>query len=111
MTRTAARLPALLPAIILLIPVAGLTWAFGDTLVDLQRTWATNPQYSAGYLVPVFALYLLWARRERLDLANVGPSWLGLPILFAGLGLRLYGGYFFYTWLETVSLIPCITGL
>jgi exosortase len=100
-----------LPAAAILCPVLGLAWAFGATLDDLQRTWATNPQYSHGYLVPIFAAYLLWTRRERLDRTALRPSWLGLPLLVLGLGMRLWGGYFFYTWLDTVALIPCIAGL
>jgi exosortase len=111
MNSSSARLRALLPAIALLVPVLGLLWAFGDTLVDLQRTWATNPQYSHGYLVPVFALFLLWSRREGLDRSALQPSWWGVPLLALGLGMRLYGGYFFYTWVEMVALIPCIFGL
>jgi exosortase len=111
MNRSPARLRSLLPAVALLSPVVGLAWAFGNTLVDLNRTWATNPQYSHGYLVPIFAAYLLWTRRGRLDRAGLRPSWWGLPVLMLGLGLRLCGGYFFYTWLETVALIPCIAGL
>jgi exosortase len=111
MTRSPARLRSLFPIAILLFPVLGLVWAFAPTLEDLQRTWATNPQYSHGYLVPVFAAYLLWSRRQRLDRSALHPSLLGLPLLALGLGLRLWGGYFFYIWLETISLIPCIAGL
>jgi exosortase len=111
MHRSPARLRALWPAALLVAPVLGLAWAFAGTFDDLQRTWATNPQYSHGYLVPLFALYLLWARRERLDRAALCPSVLGLPVLALGLGLRLYGAYFYYGWLETVSLVPCVAGL
>jgi exosortase len=92
-------------------PVLVLLWAFANTLEDLYRTWGSNPQYSHGYLVPIFALYLLWTRRDRIDRNALAPSWWGLPVLAAGLGMRLWGGYFFYPWLETISLIPCIAGL
>jgi exosortase len=111
MNRTAARLRSLVPAATLVAPVVGLAWAFAGTLEDLYRTWGTNPQYSHGYLVPVFAAYLLWARRGHLDCAAVRPAWWGLAVLLAGLGMRLYGGYFFYSWLEMVALIPCVAGL
>ncbi len=106
---TSLRTPVVAAA--LLAPVVGLAWAFGDTFRDLNLTWATNPQYSHGYLVPVFALYLLWARRGRLDRDALRPSWWGLPVLAAGLGLRLFGAYFYYEWLGTVALIPCVAGL
>jgi exosortase len=95
----------------LFAPLLGLVWAFANTLEDLYHTWGTNPQYSHGYLVPFFAAYLLWSRRGRLDPSALRPSWWGLPVLALGLGLRLVGGYFFYSWLEMVALIPCIAGL
>jgi exosortase len=111
MTYSSARLRTLLPAAALVCPVLGLAWAFAYTLIDLYRTWGTNPQYSHGYLVPVFALFLLWTRRQGVDRAALRASWLGLPVLAAGLAMRLYGGYYSYTWLEQISLIPCIAGL
>jgi exosortase len=111
MNRFSARLRAFLPTAAICAPVLGLAWAFGDTYVELNRTWGTNPQYSHGYLVPVFALYLLWTRRQHLDRGALRPSWLGLAVLALGLGMRLYGGYFFYTWLEMIAFIPCVAGL
>jgi exosortase len=111
MTHSAARFRSLLPIVVLLSPVLGLAWAFAYTLDDLYRTWGNNPQYSHGYLVPVFAAFLLWTRRERLDRAKLNPSWLGLLVLAGGLAMRLCGGYYGYIWLEQFSLIPCIAGL
>lgn len=111
MNYPAARLRNPWPAAVLLVPLLGLVWAFANTLEELYRTWGTNPQYSHGYLVPFFAAYLLWSRRGRLDRAALRPSWWGLPVLALGLGLRLVGGYFFYSWLEMVALIPCVAGL
>src|SRR5438067_2094064 len=71
-------------------------WVFWPTLRDLLDKWGTDPQYSHGYLVPLFALYLLWARREQRS-AEPGeqaaapalqPTWWGLPLLAAGLACR-----------------------
>jgi exosortase len=111
MNRSPAGLRSYWRVAAILIPILGLAWAFAVTFDDLQRTWATNPQYSHGYLVPIFAAYLLWSRRARLDRSLAQPSLLGLPLLALGLAMRLWGGYFYYTWLETFSLIPCIAGL
>ena len=76
-----------LPAVAaLLIPTACLFWAFWPTFVELVEQWNHNPQYSHGYLVPVFAAVLLWLRRDRLDRAALRPSWWGLAPLAAGSG-------------------------
>src|SRR6516165_10339312 len=39
-------------------------WA---TLAKLAERWSSDPQYSHGFLVPVFALVVLWFRRERIE--------------------------------------------
>jgi exosortase len=91
--------------------MALLTWAFGSALRDLVFVWQTNEQYSHGFLVAPFALFLLWQRRDRLDRAALRPSVWGLVVLAAGVGLWLYGAYFHYVWLNTITIIPCVAGV
>lgn len=53
----------------MLVPAAlagVLIWAFAPTFAELAHRWSTDTQYSHGYLVPVFAVFLLWRRRESL---------------------------------------------
>lgn len=106
-----ARPRTLSPTLLLLAPAACLVWAFWTTFVELAHVWNVNPQYSHGWLVPAFAALLLWLRRGRLDRAALSPGWWGLPLLAAGLALRLYGAYFYYAWLEEIALLPCVAGL
>jgi exosortase len=98
-------------ASLLVVSVACFVWVFWPTLLKLVNEWNVNPQYSHGFLVPLFAGLLLWLRRGKLDLAAVRPSWWGVPLLAAGLGLRLFGAYYYYVAYEFVSLLPCIIGL
>lgn len=98
----------------LLVPAAlavVLLWAFAPTLSELAHRWSEDPQYSHGYLVPAFAIVLLWLRRERC--AGITPcwSWWGLLPLGLGVALRFAGDYVFLDWLDAFSLLPCITGL
>ena len=53
--------PKARPATVALIAAASLlvVWAYWTTLGDMACRWAHDPQYSHGYLVPGFALYLL----------------------------------------------------
>src|SRR5690348_5346022 len=82
-----------LPALLVL---GCLLWAFGSTLADLARVWATSDQYSHGYLVPGFALLLLWLRRERLRGQELRPGlFIGSMLLALGIGLRLAGVYWY----------------
>src|SRR5262245_49741195 len=76
--------------------LGALLWVYWPTLASLMTRWGTDPQYSHGYLVPLFAVYLLWARRDRLGDASLQPSWWGLPLLLLGLGVSFAGSYVFF---------------
>lgn len=95
-----------------LLVSACFLWAFAGTLADLAQVWRTNDQYSHGFLVPGFALLLLWLRREKLDRASVRPGLvLGSLLVILALGMRLAGVYWYFLWLDTVSIVPCVAGL
>src|SRR5688500_7241994 len=69
-----------------------LLWAFGSALTGMSERWAHDSRYSHGWLVPLFAGYLLYSRRKHLDSAGAWqPSWLGVPLVLAGLGLHAAG--------------------
>jgi exosortase len=88
-----------------------LLWAFWTTLAEAAQRWGHDPQYSHGYLVPIFAAALLWLRRERLHGADLTPTWWGLAILLAGVTLRLAGVHFYFVWLDPIALLPCLAGV
>lgn len=93
------------------VGLAALLWAYWTTLAEMAQCWAHDPQYSHGYLVPAFALVLLWLRRDRLAGGVPAATWWGWPLLGCGLALRLAGGVFYYVWLDQVSLLPTLAGL
>src|SRR5947207_6678484 len=90
---------------------ACLLWVFWPSLGPLSDRWGHDPQYSHGYLVPLFSLYLLWSRRDLLAAAESRPSWWGLPLLAAGLALRFAGTYLYFDWLGLAALFPSLMGL
>jgi exosortase len=91
--------------------LAALLWAFGPVLAGLLHRWSHDSRYSHGWLVPLFSLYLLWSRRDRLTGKSPAPSWWGLPLLLAGLALAACGSYLYFDWLNAVALLPCLAGL
>lgn len=95
----------------LALPLVCLLWAYGSTLADLATTWRNNDQYSHGFLVPLFAAFLLWHRRDKLRPEAMRPSVWGLLLLGFGLALKLGGAYGYYVSLDPYSLIPCVAGL
>jgi exosortase len=87
-----------------------LLWAHWTMLRSMAGRWATDARYSHGYLVPVFALVLLWLRRDLLATGVPRPSGWGLPLVAVGAALHLAGAYFYFEWLEAAALLPALAG-
>ncbi len=96
---------------------AGLAWAYGPVLREMAETWAHDPRYSHGYLVPAFALFLLWHRRDLRpasvpEASSARVAWGGgLALIAAGAVLRLLGARYFVGWLVSVSILPSLGGV
>lgn len=86
-------------------------WSYAPTLATLIVDWRTDPNYSAGQIVPVAALYLLWHDRARLAQAQVRPCWWGLAVILAAQALRAYGLLRVYESAERYSLVLTLSGV
>src|SRR4051812_15815699 len=53
---------------------AALGWSYAASFAELQRRWASDPNYSHGYLVGPIALAILARRRAQLVPARLAPS-------------------------------------
>lgn len=111
--------PALVPAkswrlgrvVVPLIAAAAVVWACWPTLVTFANIWATNPQYSHGFLVVPFAAFLLWHRRVLFTPARRDRAWVGLVLLVVGCGLKLVGGHFIFAWPDRISVLFLVAGV
>jgi exosortase len=101
------------PARVAVATLLGATclWAYWPTFETLADKWFHDPQYSHGYLVPVFAVALLWLRWKRLPAATWGFHAWGLPLLALGAALRAVAAYVYFDWLDAASLLPTLAGL
>lgn len=86
-------------------------WLYAPLALSLASQWWHDPNYTHGFFVPVFSLFLLWERRDKLAALRSQPSWSGLVIfLFALLALVLStinSGFFLYR----ISFLLFIAGL
>ncbi len=57
-------------------------------LLGITSQWL-KADYSHGFLVVPFALYLLWRNRHQMPEFVAWPQWLGVPIALGALGLYL----------------------
>jgi exosortase len=90
---------------------ACVLWAYWPTLEGMEDRWAHDPQYSHGFLVPVFAVIVLWSRRHLAPGGPLHPSWWGLLVLAAGVALRLVAAYVGLGYLDGPSLLLSLAGV
>jgi hypothetical protein len=84
---------------------------YWQTLRDLALQWWEDPNYTQGFLMPLFSGHLVWRQRARLAALEPRGSTLGLPVLLAGMAallVRDLGTEFFLT---RSSLIVVLAGL
>src|SRR5436853_2984943 len=77
--------------LIILVFVGLLAGLYGGILRDLAWQWWDDPNYTHGFLVPLFSGFLIWRRRKQLAALPPNGSWIGLPVLLAGVGALLLG--------------------
>ena len=80
-------------------------------LTGLVVIWARNSDYSHGFLVPIFAAYLVWTKRKTLQEKGVAPTWTGIAVVALALIVLLLGSYGAAIFLSRVSLIILLAGL
>jgi exosortase len=90
-----------------------MLWAYWSTLTSLAAVWSENPNYSHGFLVPLFSAVLLWLRRDLLTGVSFAFRWWGIAWLAFGTAVRLAGVFFFFArdWFDTASLLLCLSGV
>ena len=79
--------------------------------VKLVTDWYEIPDYSHGFLVPFFTLFLLWDKRPKLRQMTVKPSWSGLFLLSLGVLTLFFGVYGAELFLSRISFVLIIAGL
>lgn len=93
--------------------VGCVAWALGSELLAMVDRWSGDPRYSHGYLVPLFALALLWLRKGQMpSTAPRDHSWIGaLLLVLLGACVQAGGGFVGSPWLSGLSLILYLLGV
>jgi exosortase len=91
--------------------VAALAVSYYSAASLLVGRWQNEPEYSHGFLVPVFALMLLWWRRDMVGSIEFRGSLWGLPMLGLAAAIRWGSAYLYFDLLDPASLLPCLLGI
>ncbi len=107
----------------LVLALAALFLVYWNVFVWMSGVWSSNADYSHGYLVPLFAAYILWSNRGSLGQAQINKQntlanqqaesgmLLGGSFMGCGLLMRLAGNYMRLPTLEGVSIVPMVLGI
>ena len=97
----------MLVSIAVLLAVA----AFSGGLWNLVGRWSQQEEYSHGFLIPVVAAWLLWARRDALR-ASVGrPSWTGPVLILLTIPVLIVGELSALFFLSQLGFIVALIGI
>jgi exosortase len=94
-------------AILLLLLIAVYFRIAGKLIFD----WYDLPDYSHGFLVPLFSLYVMWESRATLRNTPVHQSWAGLSLVVFGLAIVILGVYGADLFLSRISCLILLAGL
>lgn len=84
---------------------------YRQVIVTLVHDWATDDNYSHGFLILPLAAYFAYERRTQLAQAVSRPSWAGLMLVAAGLGLLITGTLGAEQFLTRISLVVLLAGV
>jgi exosortase len=79
--------------------------------VKLVTDWVELPDFSHGFLIPFFAAFLLWDKRQELRGVAIAPSWMGVWLVALGLFELMLGVLGADLFLQRTSFVLLLAGL
>ena len=92
------------------IGLGALALVYAPVLVSLVHDWATNPNYSHGFLMPFAVAFFIWQQREQLRALPVRPSAWGAVLAVASQAIYLVGFLGAEYFLQRTSLLLLLAG-
>jgi exosortase len=77
----------------------------------LVYDWYTIPDYSHGFLVPLFAVFLIWDKRKTISAIPVNQTWRGIFLVVFSIILLILGVYGVELFTTRMSFIFLMAGL
>ncbi len=86
-------------------------FVYGRVLARLVNSWWQVPDYSHGFLVPVFAAYLVWVKRNKIKTIPLAPTWAGIGVVAFSLATLVLGEFGAELFLSRISFVILLAGL
>jgi exosortase len=84
---------------------------YASVLTSLGRQWWDDPNYGHGFLVPLFAGYVLWSKRDQWRTLPFRPNNFGFAVMLFAVGLKILGMLGAEMFLTRLSLVVLISGM
>ncbi len=88
-----------------------LMYLFRDVLAGCVSRWTTEPQYSHGFVIPIMAIGLAYARRNRILPGRARSSLIGFGILLTAVLIHGVAVYLFVEAMDAVAFVVSIAGI
>jgi exosortase len=90
----------------------GLTiLVYFDVMSRLIHQWSNDPNFSHGFIVPLFSAFVVWTQRQSLVALPLKPSSWGLAIIAASLAMVIVGSLGAELFVARVSLVLLLGGM
>ncbi len=90
--------------------LVALLFTYWSTLTHLEHEWRTNDTYSHGYVVPLFAAFLLWLRQGMVNPWPKHGTWWAVAFL-AGWALLRWANFYLQYERDADTLFPLLMGI
>jgi len=98
--------------LVVLLLLAIMAWSYWPVMADLLNVWQRSDDYSAGQLVPLIALFLVWREKKLLRECSLVPCWAGgIALLLLAQTARAYGFLLARASFERHSMVLTLAGL
>jgi exosortase len=97
-----------MPTLLLVAVMVAIYFGVGTKLVT---DWYENPDFSYGFLIPPFALFLAWTKRDTLRRTPIRQSWAGVWLVLAAVFVLFLGIYGAELFLARLSVVMLLAGL
>ena len=84
---------------------------YGGILARLVDDWLHDPNYSHGFLVPLFSAFLVWRNRRALSRLPAKPTWWGLAGIAGALMVLVVGKLGAELFLTRSSFVLLLAGM
>ena len=92
------------------VSAVAFVWLYAHVFWKLVHDWATDGNYSHGFLIIPIAAYLAWERRGKLAKLDVRPNAAGLVVTAASLAMLVAGTLGAELFVSRLSMLGVMAG-